>query len=174
MTRLVPGSLFLAAIGCGGEEPAPADVTWHRDVAPIVVEHCSGCHTDGGIGPFPLDDYADASNFAKVMLPAIQSGRMPPFLAQETETCTPLLPWAHDLRLTDDEKALFERWVDADAPEGDPATAAELHPPARVSLEREDVVLRLPEPIEVEGTSDMHTCLILDPSSRRTPGWSGG
>lgn len=156
--------IVLALAGCGTAEPELADVTWHQDVAPIVVERCSGCHRDGGIGPFPLETYEQAKNFSGVILPAIQSGAMPPFLAQETDTCVPRLPWQHDLRLSAEEKALVERWVDAGSPEGDAATAVEPNPPALVDLEREDVVLQLPEPIVVEGTTDLHTCLILDPA----------
>ncbi|HWU90273.1 MAG TPA: hypothetical protein VN253_23575, partial [Kofleriaceae bacterium] len=39
----------------GGGVDAP---TWYRDVEPIVVEKCQGCHTGGGIAPFALDDHA--------------------------------------------------------------------------------------------------------------------
>lgn len=160
--RFVLLSLLVACEGAGSE-PESADVTWHADVAPIVLERCSGCHTEGGIAPFALETYAQVADFSAVLLPAVEVGAMPPFLAQETDTCTPRLPWQHDLRLSDDEKDLLRRWVEAETPEGDPATAAEVNPPALVALEREDVVMELPEPIVVEGTSDLHTCVILDP-----------
>ena len=41
------------------------DVTFSRDVAPILHKHCAGCHRPGEIGPFPLLSYADAGKRAK-------------------------------------------------------------------------------------------------------------
>jgi hypothetical protein len=61
---------------------------------------------------------------------------MPPWGAEDTDECAPPLPWEDDLRLSDEEIALVRAWADADAPEGDPGTAAPL--PERVSLELAD------------------------------------
>ena len=165
MRRTVPWSLplLLLVTGCGSETPTEAIPTWHQDVAPIVIERCSGCHTDGGISPFALQTYEDASNFASAILAAVEDRSMPPFLAQQTESCTPRLPWQADLTLRDEEIDLVRRWVEADAPEGDPSTAAPVADPIQAVLEREDVVLTLPEPITVDGEDDIHTCLLLDP-----------
>jgi hypothetical protein len=156
--------VLLSALGCTGEDQGdPSAPTWHQDVAPLVIERCSGCHEEGGIGPFPLQTYEQARDFAPAMLASVEAGSMPPFLAQETEECQPRLPWKHDLRLSAEDKEMLRAWVDGGTPEGDPATAAPLQPPGVVQLERADVVLALPEPIEVEGTRDIHTCLVLDP-----------
>src|SRR5690349_9723934 len=43
------------------EAAVPDDPTWYRDVQPIVITKCQGCHVDGGIGPFPMLDYADVA-----------------------------------------------------------------------------------------------------------------
>ncbi|HHO51171.1 MAG TPA: hypothetical protein ENK18_09945 [Deltaproteobacteria bacterium] len=148
--------------GCGGPEGS-GPPTWHGDVAPIVIERCSGCHNTGGIAPFPLETHAQASDFADAILGSIEDGSMPPFLAQETDACRPRLPWAHDLRLSESDKQLLRGWVEAGTPEGDPATASPVDPPEQLQLERADVVLTLPEPVTVEGTADVHTCVVLDP-----------
>lgn len=54
------------AVGCfhhvwdeRGAEPRP--VTYTRHVAPLLEANCVECHRQGGIAPFPLDGYADAS-----------------------------------------------------------------------------------------------------------------
>jgi hypothetical protein len=156
--------VLLAFIGCTGKEQGdPSAPTWHQDIAPLVTQRCSGCHEEGGIAPFPLQTYEQARDFAPAMLASIESGSMPPFLAQETEDCQPRLPWKHDLRLNAEDKEMLRAWVDAGTPEGDAASAAPLEPPGLATLEGADLVLGLPAPIEVEGTRDVHTCLVLDP-----------
>lgn len=161
---LIPLTISALA-GCAGGEPSTSGdaPTWHQDIAPIVIESCAGCHAEGGIGPFPLTTYEQARSFAPAIASAVERGTMPPFLAQDTEDCTPTLPWLHDLRLGDAQKDLIARWADAGAPEGDPASAAPVQSPSPAVLPREDVVLSLPEPIEVQGDRDMHTCVVLDP-----------
>src|SRR5688572_6417639 len=67
----VLGCLVIA--GCSSGEapldwrPATATVTWHEHVAPIVMGHCAGCHTEGAIGPMSLDSYAAAAPYATLM-----------------------------------------------------------------------------------------------------------
>ncbi len=143
--------------------PVTADTpTWHRDVAPLLSTKCSACHGEGGIAPFSLQTYATAKPFAKSMASAVEEGRMPPFLAQETADCKPRFPWVDDIRLSDAEKKLIRAWADHGAPEGDPASAAKVTPPAPVKLEQEDVKLVFPK-ATVGGTKDLHTCAIVDP-----------
>ena len=153
---------------CGDEPPPSSQVpTWHADVAPVVVARCGGCHTEGGIAPFALDDYATAQSFREVMLGAVDEGTMPPWGAVETDECTPPKPWRHDSRLTDEERATLEAWVAAGGPEGDPATAA---PVARgQGLELVDPSLRvMPRaPFTTEGDRDQYHCQVLDPGLDR-------
>ncbi|MEQ1567940.1 MAG: hypothetical protein ABMA64_20035 [Myxococcota bacterium] len=157
--------VLLAVAGCAPTvDPVADTVTWHQDIAPLVVERCSGCHRAGGIGGFSLATWAEAAPYAEVMYAALVAGTMPPFLAQETDECTPPLPWDHDLRLTPDELDQFGRWVDAGTPEGDPATAAPIEPPIPAVLDGANLVLGLPAPIVMEPSApDLHSCLILDP-----------
>lgn len=143
--------------------PITADTaTWHRDIAPLVVEKCSSCHKPGGIAPFSLQDYASAKPFAKSMATAVEEGRMPPFLAQETGDCKPRFGWLDDIRLSAEEKAKIRDWADHGAPEGEAATAAVVTPPHPVQLEKEDVKMVFPT-VTVGGTKDLHTCAIVDP-----------
>ena len=43
---------LMAALPAGGL--ASDDVTYHRDVAPIMIAHCAACHRPGQVAPFPL------------------------------------------------------------------------------------------------------------------------
>lgn len=158
------GLIGVFGVGCGEDKEASSDgPTWHKDIAPIVTPKCTGCHQEGGIAPFSMQSYATAERFASRMAAAVEDGRMPPFLAQDTDECTPPLPWRDDLRLSAAEKALIRAWSDAGAPEGDPATAPQLEQPPSQLLEREDVVMVTPEPITIEGDTDIHTCIVVDP-----------
>jgi hypothetical protein len=149
---------------CSSDDRSAADTpTWNQDIAPLVSEKCGACHRDAGIAPFSMGDYAATKPWAESMADAAESGRMPPFLAHETADCQPRLAWADDLRLGDAEKAMLRAWAAADAPQGDEDDAAEIVPGALPELEREDLNLTLPHPIEVDGARDIHTCIVLDP-----------
>ncbi len=149
--------------GSSGEivpEDAP---TWHADVAPIVSERCSGCHTDGGIAPYPFTDYQSTAPLAGAIAASVESRSMPPWGAQVTDECTPPHGFKDDISLDDDEIALIRAWADADAPEGDPALAAELPSPPDTDLDPVDAVLQIPSEVTIDGTSDQFLCFSLDP-----------
>lgn len=155
-----------AAEAPDSESPGNAaeGVSWEHDIAPLVNEKCTRCHQDQGIAPFSMEQYASAKPWASAMADAVAQGRMPPFLAQDTDDCRPRLPWYEDLRLSDAQKTLLRTWAKAGAPEGRAARGAKrLETPRPSALDREDIVMRLPEPITVEGNRDIHTCIVVDP-----------
>ena len=113
------------AVGCPIERPWPAaieEVTYCRDVAPLLQRHCVRCHRPGQAAPFALTTYRKAAGWAEALAEAVEDGRMPPWHADPR-----FGHFANEARLTDREKGLLRRWVDAGAPEGDPA---DLPPPA--------------------------------------------
>jgi len=154
--------------GCGGEESQTAaerDVTWHKDVAPLVTKHCAFCHEAGGSGPFALDNYVSAKALAGAMIDAVDRGTMPPWYARETETCKPNRSWKDDLRLSTEEIATLRTWVDTGTLEGDPATATPL--PNRVEIDLASPTKTMPfaAPYAVDGTTDDFQCFVLDPGN---------
>lgn len=142
------------------DSAAPVDdgVTWHKDVSPVLAQHCTGCHNPQGIS-FDLTDYAQTALLVDALVGATESGAMPPW--PPNRECRPLL---HERTLTDDEKAIIRDWSDRGTPEGDPATApdpADLH--ADFIPPEEDVVLTLPEPYTPSGEADDYRCFVIDP-----------
>jgi len=103
--------------GAGGE--VPAEPTYHRDVAPLLAEHCESCHVEGGIAPFSLAGYANAERRGEWALRAIEAGRMPPWMP--AHDCGN--PFENERRLDPEEVATFAAWVDQGMREGDPADA---------------------------------------------------
>lgn len=160
-------TLFLL-LACGTTGAGPGDLdpdapTWHADIAPIFVERCGSCHTAGGVGPFTLDTFDAAAPLAALSLDAVETGRMPPWDAETTDTCEPRFGWKDDPRLSDDEVELIRAWVDAGAPEGDPSEAVELPVIETMSLADADARLTLGQGWTAEGDRDQFRCFSLDP-----------
>jgi mono/diheme cytochrome c family protein len=115
--------------------------TFNRDVAPLVFKNCAACHRPGEVAPFSLLTYADVKKRAEQIKKATASRFMPPWKP---------LPGHGDFResrrLSDDQLALFARWVDEGAAEGD---AKDLPPAPTFSagwqLGEPDVVVTLPK-----------------------------
>jgi len=94
--------LLVALSACGGGP------TWHQDIAPIVERSCSGCHTF---------DATTAPRQARRMAEMVMSGRMPPWLPNDS------LRFSNDPRLLPAERALFAAWA-ADPEVGTPRRRA--------------------------------------------------
>ena len=58
---------------------AAETVTFDRDVAPIIYEHCAPCHHAEGPGPFPLLTYQDVSRHAVQIVAVTKRHYMPPW-----------------------------------------------------------------------------------------------
>jgi hypothetical protein len=156
------GLALAAACGTDTEpdiEPAPR-ATWYQDAAPILAKHCMSCHQEGGIGPFSMTDYSAAVDHAPRMMAEIDKGTMPPFDAREDADCTPRFSWVDDPRLSVDEKATLEAWIEDGYALG---TEAELPAPPTQQL---DGVTRSIAPAEgwsTSGDKDQFICYVLDP-----------
>ncbi|MFO0547095.1 MAG: hypothetical protein U0271_01840 [Polyangiaceae bacterium] len=148
--------------GGGGGGPSDA-VAFHRDIEPLLQQHCLSCHTEGRIGGFSLLTYEEASAQSGVIAANVESRLMPPFLAQNTDDCQVRFGFADDPRLTDDEIALFRAWDDAGAPEGDPKDAPPPYVISDPGLPNADIAIDAPVTTSVEGTEDIFKCVVYDP-----------
>ncbi len=124
--------------------PASADqVTFNRDIAPIVFRSCATCHRPGEAAPFSLLNYYDAKKHARQIVQVTQSRAMPPSLPEPQK-----LKFADELRLADVEINQIQRWVEQGEVEGDPA---DLPPPPKFvegwRLGKPDLVLTANKPL---------------------------
>ncbi|MCA9680462.1 MAG: hypothetical protein H6708_29785 [Kofleriaceae bacterium] len=157
--------------GSGGPDAGPAPrATWYQDIAPMLSAHCMGCHRDGGIAPFSLETYASAKDHASVALFAVETGYMPPFDAEGTDTCAPRLGWKHDPRLTGDEVARFRAWMDDGYAEGEPAAV-----PPPPSTEMAGVTHSVTPTVghATSGDADEFICYLLDPQTTQATYMTG-
>ena len=129
----------------------PAPVTYTKDVAPILYQHCTTCHRPGEIAPMSLLSYEETRPWARSIKDNVVKGIMPPWHADPAHGV-----WANDRRLSATEKDVIARWVDAGAPQGNPA---DLPPrPAYTegwSIGKPDVVLSMDKPYEVPAQGEI-------------------
>lgn len=93
---------------------APANVTFNKDVLPILQNNCQGCHRAGEIAPMSLMTYAEARPWAKAIKSAVVNRKMPPWFADPN-----VGHFANDKRLSDAQIETLVAWADNGAPEGD-------------------------------------------------------
>lgn len=151
--------------------------TYHKDIEPILKDRCTSCHTQGRIAPFALTAFEQAKGSAEAMARVTADRTMPPWGARETDECTPVAEFKDDVRLTDEQIALFQEWLDAGSPEGDPADA----PPVEdvnddFALPQVDLELAPVAPYATSGDTDEFICFQLDPGNAVDPlymtGWN--
>lgn len=109
---------FLAIV-CGlsllGVASAQAgDVTYTKDVAPILYKNCMGCHRAGEIAPMSLRTYKETRPWAKSIKEKVATRAMPPWFASPEHG-----EFSNDPTLTQDEIDLIVAWVDGGAVRGD-------------------------------------------------------
>lgn len=92
---------------------ANPQVTFNRDVAPLLFRYCAGCHRPGEAGPFPLLTYKDAKSHARQIAAVTQSKIMPPWLPEPGQ-----FKFADELRLSNKQIELIAKWVEGGAVEG--------------------------------------------------------
>ena len=120
--------MLVGLAGCGGPSPEPSankrasetrdagPPDFARDVAPLVYAKCSGCHHEGGPGPFALIEYGEVSDHGQQIVDVTHSGYMPPWLPKPGALA---FEYEDQRRLTDAEKKLLADWVAAGMPSGD-------------------------------------------------------
>lgn len=133
------------AVGCLFENSEPSEVTYTRDIAPILYAECAECHRPGEVAPFSLLTYDDAKKRAEWLAEVADKRLMPPWKAEPNHG-----RFLGERRLTDAQIELFDAWAAAGAPEGD---AADLPPlPEFASgwrLGEPDLVLTAPTTVTV-------------------------
>ncbi len=107
--------------GLGTAVAAQDDVTFTRDVAPILYKSCVSCHRPGELAPMALRSYAEVRPWARGIKDKVESREMPPWFADARHGF-----FKNDSRLMQDEIDTIARWVDAGAPQGDPSDLPEL------------------------------------------------
>ena len=112
--RVVIAETAITAVLLFATAARAEDVTYCKQVAPILWKNCASCHRPGEIGPFSLLTYKDAKKRAEFIKEITQDRRMPPWKPE------PGYGEFRDVRrLSAEDLHTLARWADAGAPEGD-------------------------------------------------------
>jgi hypothetical protein len=135
-------------------------VTYYQDALPIFETRCLGCHQEGGIAPFRLDDYETAAQFADLAKQYVAARIMPPFLLTHGEGCGDF----RDARwMTEEEIATIGAWADGGAVEGEPRDVVVPPLPMLEATEEVTTPVFTPEPTGSEiAEFDEYRCFLLD------------
>jgi hypothetical protein len=93
-------------------------VTYSSSIAAILHRHCAGCHVADGPAPFPLEEYGQASAWARSIKRSTQARRMPPWKPVSNKG-----GYYDERGLSEAEIAALAEWADRGAPAGDLAAA---------------------------------------------------
>lgn len=101
---------------------ASAEVTFYKDVLPVLQKHCQGCHRPGEAAPMALLTYGQVRPMAAAIREAVLLKKMPPWHADPAHG-----KFLNERRLTPAEIDALMTWSRTGAKEGDPGNA----PPPR-------------------------------------------
>jgi peroxiredoxin len=138
------------ADGCvlnrGGKKPAKTEVTYTRDVAPLLQKRCQVCHRPGQSAPFALMTYDDAVKQGAMLKEVTAQRRMPPWHADAR-----FGHFSNDRRLSREEIDTLAAWVDGGMPRGaDKDLPKPVEWPEGWAHGKPDLVLTMPEEYEVQ------------------------
>ena len=127
-------------------------VTFSKDIAPILQRSCQGCHRPDSIAPMSLLTYEQVRPWAKEIKQRTmlrhRRGAMPPWFIEKE---IGIRGFKDDISLSDAEIAKIASWADTGAPRGNPADL----PPARVFADNASWQIGAPDLIVTSPTVDM-------------------
>ncbi len=152
-TSLLAGVLAATALAphpLAAQTPtAQDDVTFTRDIAPIMQRACVRCHRDNGVAPMSLVHFDEVKPYASRIVRRTgirdRAGAMPPWYVEKD---IGIQHFKDDMSLDDHEIAALEQWWRTGTPEGDPA---DLPPPLEFDDDvvwvagEPDLIVKLPE-----------------------------
>ena len=71
-------------VGVVGTVSAQGDVTFTRDVAPILQQNCQTCHRDGQMAPMSLVTFEEVRPWARSIRTKVSELSMPPWHIDKT------------------------------------------------------------------------------------------
>jgi hypothetical protein len=143
------GWAVLVAVAAAVPRPtagqAAREVTFSKDVAPILNSACVSCHRPGEVAPFSLLSFKEARPWAQSIKHQVETRAMPPWKADSR-----FGEFRDGRTLSEREIATLVAWANGGAKEGDPA---DLPPAPRFTdgwqIGTPDVVLTMQEPVKI-------------------------
>jgi len=137
---------LLVAPSAAAAGQSQSQVTFTKDVAPILQRSCQACHRPGSIAPMSLLTYEEVRPWARAIKDRVARRSMPPWFIDRT---VGIQKFKEDRSLSDQEIATIVKWADSGA-KGNPADM----PPPRTfdtnvyqwTIGQPDLIIPIPEP----------------------------
>ena len=104
------------------QDSANAEVTFTKDIAPILQRSCQKCHRPNALAPMSLIDYEEVRPWARAIKQRTglrdKQGVMPPWYIEKD---IGIQGFKNDPSLSEEEIRTIAAWADNGAPRGDPA-----------------------------------------------------
>ena len=104
------------------QDSASAEVTFTKDIAPILQRSCQKCHRPDALAPMSLIDYEEVRPWARAIKQRTglrdKQGVMPPWFIEKD---IGIQGFKNDPSLSEEEIEKIAVWADNGAPRGDPA-----------------------------------------------------
>jgi len=145
----------------------PAEVTFHKDVLPVLQKNCQTCHRPGEAAPMSLLSYKDARPWAKAMREAVLSRRMPPWFADSN-----VGHFTNDRTLSQIEVETLVNWANQGAREGSLKDA-----PAPVKfaegwiIGQPETVIEMPTSVEIPAAGTIEYTYVIIPTGLTEDRW---
>jgi len=146
---------------------APSQITFTKDVLPIMQKRCQNCHRPGEVAPMSFLTYNEVRPWAKAIREAVLTKKMPPWFADPHYG-----KFSNDRSLAKEEIDTLVSWVDGGVREGDPKDA-----PAPVawvdgwSIGKPDAVFEMPHDFDVPAAGTIEYQYIVIPSGFTKDTW---
>ncbi len=155
---------LVAASGESVTYAAATEVSYSRDIAPVLAEQCASCHREGGVAPFAMDSHTMVQGWSPMIREVLMTRRMPP-----GQIDGHIGEFINDRLVDDQDVRNIIAWVEAGAPkDGESDLLAELTwPESKWAFGEPDLILDIPATtvpatgnglfVNVEVTFDMPT-----------------
>ena len=117
LIAMVAQTLALAADPTPATTAARAEVTFSKDIAPILQAKCQECHQPNSIAPMSLITFQQARPWARSIRERVITRQMPPW---HIDQGVGVQKFKNDMSLSSEQISTIVRWVDGGAIEGDP------------------------------------------------------
>jgi mono/diheme cytochrome c family protein len=146
-------ALALGFAGVASAADSGAQVTFTKDVLPILQENCQDCHRPSGknmsgmVAPMSFMSYEEVRPWAKAIARVVVEKKMPPWHASEAQHGI----YRNERVLSPEEITTLTSWVAQNAPRGNPQDA-----PAPIQyregwyMGEPDLIVKFPEPFFVK------------------------
>lgn len=157
--------------GCLITIDSPAEVSYAKDIAPLLERKCVECHNPGNIGQWSMSSHARVKAKSAMIQEVLLARRMPPWDADPRHG-----RFSNDRSLTAAEKRLLLRWVESGALRGDGEDPLASLKPASEEwpLGEPDLIVALPKPQEIPATGVIPYRYIDVPLTLTNTIWVGG